>query len=69
MASRVMAVTNMAETPFAKLKGDERRWRIESAARTMQDYAKLVRDKPLLRAARNELKRQIAENQEIVKKT
>ena len=59
----------MAEKPFAKLNGDEKRWAIESAASTLQGYAKLLRDKPLLRAARNELKKQIADSQKALKTT
>jgi hypothetical protein len=43
MASLVEATTPMAEIPFDKLKGEERQWRIESAARTLKDYAKLKR--------------------------
>ena len=65
----VQPVTNMADKPFAKLSGDDRRWRVESAARTLQDYAKVLRDKPLLRAARNELKKQIADSQKALKTT
>ena len=38
---------------FANMKGDERQWEIESAARTLKDFARIKKDKPLLAAARS----------------
>jgi len=62
---------NMAEKPFAQLKGDERRWAIESAASTLKAFAKLNRpaNKELKKAAREELKREIADGQKTLKTT
>jgi len=54
---------------FGKLKGDEKRWAIESAASTLRSYAKLLRDKPLLKAAREQLKTEIADSQKALKTT
>ena len=59
----------MADKKFETLKGDEKRWAVEGAARTLQEYAKILRDKPLLKAARDELKRQIADSQKALKTT
>ena len=59
----------MADKPFAKLSGDERRWRIDEAASTLRNYAKLLRDKQLLRAARTQLKQEIADSQKALKTT
>lgn len=52
---------------FAKMKGDERQWEIESAARTLKEFARIKKDKPLLAAARKELKSEIADAQKAVK--
>ncbi len=52
----------MAHLPLAKLKGDERQWAIESAASTLKEFARIKRDKPLLKAARADLKQQIADS-------
>lgn len=52
---------------LAKLKGDEREWAIESAARSLKEFAKIKRDKPLLKAARAYLKQEIADSQKVLK--
>ena len=52
----------MPEKPLAKLKGDERDWAISSAASTLKEFAKIRRDKPLLKAARAYLKQEIADS-------
>lgn len=52
----------MPEKPLAKLKGDERQWAIEAAARTLKDFARIRRDKPMLKAARAYLKQEIADS-------
>ena len=52
----------MPEQPLAKLKGDERNWAIESAARTLKEFARIRRDKPMLKAARAYLKQEIADS-------
>lgn len=57
----------MADRKLASLKGDERQWAIESAARTLKDFAKMRRDKPLLKAARAYLKQEIADSQKVLK--
>jgi hypothetical protein len=71
MASLVEATTPMAEIPFDKLKGEERQWRIESAARTLKDYAKLKRKEntALLKAAREYLKEEIADSKKTLNET
>jgi len=48
--------------PLSKLKGDEREWAIESAARTLKEFARIKRDKPMLKAARAFLKQEIADS-------
>ncbi len=52
----------MAHKPLSQLKGDERRWAIEGAASTLKEFARVKRDKPLLKAARAELKQQITDS-------
>ena len=47
---------------FANMKGDEKRWEIESAARTLKEFARIKKDKKLLAAARAELKKEIADS-------
>ena len=51
----------MPHKPLAKLKGDERDWAIESAARTLKEFARIKKDKPLMKAARAELKKEVAD--------
>jgi len=59
------------EIPFEKLKGDERFWKIESAARTLKEYAKLKREEnsDLLKAARQYLKEEVADSNKTLKET
>jgi len=57
----------MSETQFSKLKGEERQWRIEEAASTLKRYVVIKKDQQLMKAAREELKRQVAEDQETIK--
>jgi len=52
----------MADLPLAKLKGDDRKWAIQSAANTLKEFARIRRDKPLLKAARAYLKQEIADS-------
>ena len=52
----------MPEQPLSKLKGDDREWAIESAAKTLKDFARIRRDKPMLKAARAYLKQEIADS-------
>lgn len=61
----------MAQVPFDKLKGQERQWRIEDAARTLKQFAELKRKENtnLLKAAREELKKEITDSQMALKKT
>ena len=54
---------------FESLKGEERQWAIEAAARTLKDFAKLKRDKPMLKAARAYLKQEISDSQKVLKTT
>ena len=70
MAS-VTEEVQMAQVPFEKLKGDERQWAIEGAARTLKEYAKLLRkeNKPLLNAARKYLKDEIADSEKTLDQT
>jgi len=62
---------NMAEIPFEKLKGQERLWATEEAARTLKQYAKLKRKKnsALLKAARQYLKEEIADSKKTLADT
>ena len=55
------------EKPLSKLKGDDRQWAIESAARTLKDFARIKRDKPLLKAARAQLRQEIADSKKAMK--
>jgi len=57
----------MIHRPISKLKGDERQYAIEDAARTLKDFARIKKDKPLLKAAREELKREIDFAQKAIK--
>lgn len=57
----------MAKSELAGLKGDDRKWKIEDAARTLKSFAKLKRDPELLKAAREELKREIKDSQNVLK--
>lgn len=50
-------------------KQQEREWAIEDAARTLKNFAKLKRDKELLKAAREYLKKEIADSQKVLKTT
>lgn len=52
----------MPEKPLSQLKGDERGWAIESAARTLKEFARIRRDKPMMKAARAYLKQEIADS-------
>ncbi|MCH8121177.1 MAG: hypothetical protein IIC00_15825 [Planctomycetes bacterium] len=52
----------MAEKPLSQLKGDDRDWAISSAADTLKDFARIRRDKPMLKAARAFLKQEIADS-------
>lgn len=51
----------MAEQPFTKLKGMDRQFTVESAARTLKEFARIKRDKDLMKAARAELKKELAD--------
>ena len=53
----------MSNKPLKSLKGEKRTWAIDSAASTLKEFARIKKDKPLLAAARKELKRQIADSQ------
>jgi len=57
----------MNRKPFSQLKGDERRWAIDEAVGTLKQYAKVKKDKDLMKAAREELKKQVAESQALLK--
>jgi len=48
-------------------KEQEKEWAIEDAARTLKSYAKLRRDKPLLKAARAFLRQEIADSKNVLK--
>lgn len=50
-------------------KEQEKQWAIEDAARTLKDYAKLLRNKTLLKEARAYLKKEIADSQKVLKTT
>lgn len=50
-------------------KQEERRWKIESAASTLKEFAKLKRDKKLLKEARDFLKQEIADAKKVLKTT
>ena len=52
----------MPEKKLSQLKGDDRQWAIESAARTLKDFARIKRDTPMLKAARAYLKMEIADS-------
>lgn len=52
----------MARPVFANMKGDEKRFEIEQAARTLKEFARVKKDKKLLAAARKELQREIADS-------
>jgi hypothetical protein len=49
------------------VKGMDREWMIESAARTLKEFAKVKRDKALLKAAKAYLKKEIADAQTAIK--
>ncbi len=55
------------EKPLSQLKGDDRHWAIESAARTLKDFARIKRDKPMLMAARAYLKQEIEDSKKAIK--
>lgn len=57
----------MTEKSYGQMKGDEKRYRSEDAARTLKQYAKINKDKVLLAAAREVLKMEIKLSQEAVK--
>jgi hypothetical protein len=48
-------------------KEQEKEWAIEDAARTLKSYAKLKRDKELLKAARAYLIQEIADSKKVLK--
>lgn len=50
-------------------KEQEKEWAIEDAARTLKNYAKLKRDKELLKGARAYLKREIADSKKVLNTT
>ena len=52
----------MPEQPLSKLKGDEREYAIQRAAQTLKDFARIKRDKPMMKAARAYLKMEIADS-------
>lgn len=62
---------SMNQIPFEKLKGEEKQYRIEDAARTLKRYAELKRkdNSALLKAARDYLKQEIADSQKVLKST
>lgn len=51
----------MSDRPLSKLKGIDRQFAIENAARALKEFARIKRDKDLLKAARVELKRELAD--------
>lgn len=56
--------------PLSQIKGaEEKRWAIESAANTLKEFFRIKTDKPLLKAARAELKKQIADAKAAIKTT
>ena len=57
----------MPEQPLSKLKGDERYYAIQRAAGTLKDFARIKRDKPMLKAVRAYLKQEIADSKIAVK--
>jgi hypothetical protein len=57
--------TTLAESP----KAEERRWKIESAANTLIEAAKIKKDKKLYKAAIAELKKRRAAIGEVMKLT
>lgn len=58
----------MSERKLSQIKGaDEKRWAIESAATTLKEFFRIKADKPLLKAARAELKQQIADSKAALK--
>lgn len=60
----------MSERPLSQIRGaDEKRWAIERAASTLKEFFRIKKDKPLLKAARAELKRQLAETKAAIKTT
>jgi len=58
-----MAKSELTETA----KQEDRRWKIESAARTLKDFAKLKRDKKLLKEAQDFLRQEIADAKKVLK--
>ena len=58
----------MAKSELDAVKGESRKWKIEGAAQTLLEAEKIKRDKPLLRAARAELKRQQADMKKALSK-
>ena len=69
--AEIEATMSTKEIPFEKLKGQERLWAIEDAARTMKQYAKLKRkdNSALMKAAREYLKEEITDSQKTLKET
>jgi len=60
-----------SEIPFEKLKGDDRFWKIESAARTLKEFAKLKRkeNSALRKAARQYLKEEVEDSKKTLAET
>ena len=50
----------MSSEPLSKMSADDKRWAIESAAGTLKAFFRIKKDKPLLKAAREYLKEEIA---------
>jgi hypothetical protein len=58
---------HMKEKPFSQLKGDERDWRINDAVNVLKQYTKIKKDKNLMAAAREELKKEVSQSQAVLK--
>ena len=58
----------MAKSKFSQLKGDEKQWTIEDAARALTRAEEIKRDPALLKAAQNHIESEIKAQEEALKK-
>lgn len=52
----------MAHKAFKSLKGFDREMAIDNAAHTLKEFTRIKKDKPLMKAARAELKKEITDS-------
>jgi len=67
MIAQPIGVSAMSEKAFSKLKGDEKRWRVEDGAGILRRHMELLKDPEWLKASQAELKKQNEDGEDALK--